>query len=144
MSFSQSYCIGDLENDGCKIIRKLSNYNKITANVNFDETDSKLCSIVVFNEKRNLSNLFINKKNLCFEAYADEGINCMDIEICLNNINMSFDIYLDEDEKIFKIPLAQFCDSLLPWKNVSEIKFILHRKKVTKPSQITIKNLRLE
>ena len=74
MSFSRSYCINDLENDGCKIIKRESGNDTITAMIDFEKTESKLCSIVVFNGKRDFTNYYLNKKNLCFEAYADEEI----------------------------------------------------------------------
>jgi hypothetical protein len=144
MAFSRSYCIGDLENDGCVIVKKDSNRNIIKAMVDFNETESKLSSIVVFNGKRDFTSYFINKKNLCFEAYADEGITCADIELRLGDIDMSYEILLNTDERSYKIPLVQFCDELSFWRNVSEIKFVLHRKKVTQRSNIVIKNLRIE
>ena len=37
MAFARSYCIDDLENDGCKIIKKESNQEKITAIINFEK-----------------------------------------------------------------------------------------------------------
>lgn len=144
MAFSRSFCIGDLENDGCKIIKKDSDRRKITARINFDETDSKLCSIVVFMDATDFTYHFINRKNLCFEAYGDSGITNIQIEMGLNNVDMSTDIYLSEDENSYKIPLSQFCDALTPWKKVSEIKFLIHRKKVSAPGDIIIRNLRLE
>ena len=144
MSFSRSFCIDDLENDGCKIVRKDSSNNMLKATINFNETDSKLSSIVIFNGKRDFTSHFINKKSLCFEAYADEGINCVDVELRLTDLDMPYEIYLDNDEKSFRIPLVLFCDSLMPWKNVPEIKFVFHRRKVANPSTITIKNLRIE
>jgi hypothetical protein len=57
---------------------------------------------------------------------------------------MSYEILLNTDERSYKIPLVQFCDELSFWRNVSEIKFALHRKKVTQRSNIVIKNLRIE
>lgn len=144
MSFSRSYCISDLENDGCKIIKRESGNDIITAMIDFEKTESKLCSIVVFNGKRDFTNYYLNKKNLCFEAYADEGINCVDIELHLKDIDMPYEICLNEDEKEFKLPLTQFCDSLMFWKMVSEIKFVFHKKKVSNKGKVIIKNLRIE
>lgn len=144
MSFSRSYCIGDLENDGCKIIKRESGRNILNTKIDFSKTDSKLCSVVVFNGNRNFINYYLNKKTLCFEAYADEGINCIEVELHLKDVDMSYEIYLNEDEKEFKIPLSQFCNSAQYWKSVSEIKFLLHRNKVTKSGMLTIKNLRIE
>ena len=144
MTFSRSYCIGDLENDGCIIVRKESNRDLIKAKVDFNETESKLASIVVFSGKRDFTSYYINKKNLCFEAYADEGITCVDVEIKINDIDMIHEIWLSDDEKAFMIPLIQFCDELSFWRNVTEIKFVLHRKRVLQKGEIVIKNLRIE
>ncbi len=146
MAFSRSCCIDDQEDDGCRIIRKQR--NNLTAVVNFQKTNSKLCDIVIYNGKRNFVNHYINKRNLCFEAYADEEINHVDVEIRLgdnyNIVNMRQEINLSEVEKTFKIPLSLFCDELSFWKNVSEIKFVLHRRDISEQRTITINNLRLE
>ena len=144
MSFARSYCIGDLENDGCKIIKRELGKDTITAMIDFEETESKLCSIVVFNGKRDFTNYYLNKKNLCFEAYADKGINCVDIELHLKDIDMPYEVYMNEDEKEFKLPLIQFCDSIMFLQTVSEIKFVFHRKMVSNKGKVTIKNLRIE
>ena len=144
MLFSRAYCIGDLENDGCKIIKRESKNDIITATIDFDKTESKICSIVVFNGKRNFINYYLNKKNLCFGAYADEGINCVDVELRLKETDVSYEICINEDEKEFKLPLNQFCDSLMFWENVSEIKFVFRRKKVSHKTKVIIKNLRIE
>lgn len=144
MAFSRSYCIGDLENDGCIISRKESNHDVIKAEIDFSKTNSKLSSIVVFNGSRDFTSYFVNKKNLCFEAYADKGITCVDIELGLKDIDMPYEIMLYDDEKEYRIPLMQFCDDPSFWKNVSKIKFVLHRKRVTQSGSIVIKNLRIE
>lgn len=145
MSFSRSYCIGDQENEGCEIIRKESNKNFIKAQLDFSKTDSKLASIVLFSETRNFTNFFINKKNLCFEAYADKVINCVDVEVKLsNNIDMPYEISLNEDEREYKIPLVQFCNSLKYWEDVSAINFVFHKKKIYGKGRFVIKNLRIE
>lgn len=144
MKFSESYCIGDLENNGCKIIRKFSNKTEIVAEIDFQKTNSKLCSVVVFTEKRNFVNHYANKRSLCFEAYADGGIRCVDVEFHLKGVNRCVGVCLDEDEKNFTLPLLQFCDALEPWKNVTEIAFLFRSKNITEPGAVTIKNLRLE
>lgn len=87
---------------------------------------------------------FYNNRNLCFEAYADAEINNISIEILLNNENVKTDIYVDEDEKTYKIPLTQFLDNALLWKSVNEIKFLFWRKKIPKVENFIIKNLRIE
>lgn len=144
MLFSRSYCIGDLENEGCKIIKRESSYDTLKAKIDFSETESKLSSLVVFSGNRDFTSYFINKKNICFEAYADNGINFVDVELRLDDVDMLYEICLDDDIKSFKIPLIQFCDTLSFWKNVSEIKFVFHRKRVKNSGEIVIKNLRIE
>lgn len=145
MTFSRSYCIGDQENDGCKIIKKESNRNLLKAFIDFNETDSKLSDIVCFCTNRNFTSYFINNKNICFEAYADSGITHMDVEVRLEHgLDRPYEVSLDEDEKSYRIPLIQFCDSLPYWKDVSEVKFVIHRKRTSDKGYITIKNLRIE
>ena len=144
MAFSRSYCIGDLEHDGCQIIKKESGFDCITANIDFAKTDSKLCSIVVFTGSRNFTSYYINRKNLCFEAYANKGINLIDVELCLNGVDIPYEIYVNEDEKSFILPLNQFCNHLIQWEKVPEIKFVIHRKNVKESGMIVIKNLRIE
>ncbi|MBQ8966948.1 toll/interleukin-1 receptor domain-containing protein [Ruminococcus sp.] len=144
MLFSRSYCIGDLEHDGCKIIKKESSSNMVNVAIDFSKTDSKLSSIVFFNGRRNFTSHFINKRNLCFEAYAETGISCVDVELKLGDVDIRYEIYLNDDEKNFKIPLVQFCEYLSFWEDVPEIKFVIHRKSVTAPGKLTIKNLRIE
>lgn len=144
MLFSRSYCIDDQESDGCKIIKKEYSPSMITLNVDFSQTDSKLASVVFFNGKKNFISHYINKRNLCFESFADPGITCIDVELRLDDVDIRHEIFLNDDEKEFKIPLIQFCDQLSFWENVSEIKFVIHKKNVTAPGKITIKNLRIE
>ena len=144
MLFSRSYCIGDQENDGCKIIKKESSSSTITIAVDFSQTDSKLASVVFFNGRKNFTSHFINKRNLCFESFADPGIIYVDIELQLANVDIRHEICLNDDEKEFKIPLVQFCEQLAFWEDVTEIKFVIHRKNVTAPAKMVIKNLRIE
>lgn len=145
MALSQSYCVGDLENYGCKIIKLESNQNKITAQIDFNETDSKLSSIVIFMDSHNFINHYTNKRNLCFDIYANNnGISEIQIEMHLDNVDMSVDIPIKADITNYKIPLSQFCDALTPWKRVSEIAFLIHKRKVSSPVKIVIENLRLE
>lgn len=140
MLFSRSYCIGDQENDGCKIIKKESSPSMITTVVDFSQTDSKLASLVFFSGRKNFTSHFINKRNLCFEAFADPGITYVDIELQLANVDIRHEICLNDDEKEFKIPLVQFCEQLAFWEDVPEIKFVIHRKNVTAPAKMVIKN----
>lgn len=144
MLFSRSYCIGDLENEGCKIIKKESNRDFLKVKLDFNETESRLSSVVVFCDNRDFTSHFINNKSICFEAYADKGISSVDIEIRLNDVDRLYEISLDDDEKNYKIPLTFFCEKLSFWKVVSEIKFVFHRKKVTNSGEFVIKNLRIE
>lgn len=144
MSFSRSYCIGDSENEGCKIIKKNSSANTIFSQIDFSQTDSKLCDIVIFNGVRNFTSYYINRKNICFEAYADAGIHLIDVELCFNDVDIPYEIYINEDEKSFKIPLEQFCNHLSYWQDVPQIKFVVHRKNVTEKGNLVIKNLRIE
>lgn len=145
MSFSRSYCIGDQEREGCEVIRKESNENLIKVALDFNKTESKLSSIVFFNEVRNYVGYFINKKNICFEAYADKGISYAEVEIKLSyDIDMQYEISLGEDERQYKIPLVQFCSTLKYWTDVSEIKFVFRKKKISSKGCVVIKNLRIE
>lgn len=100
--------------------------------------------LVVFTEKRNFTNYIANDRNLCFEAYISEGITFLDIEICLNGIDVSYEIYLNEDLREFKIPLAQFQSTFMFWKDVSELKFVFHRKNFSGERKVIIENLRIE
>ena len=144
MTFSRSYCIGDLENEGCIIIKRELSREKIKVVIDSNKTDSKLFSVVIFNGKRDLTSCFINKRNLCFEAYVEEGSVCADVELKIDNIDRSYEIFLSDDEKSFMIPLAQFCEELSLWCNVTEIKFLFHRKKIIPKCTVVIKNLRIE
>ena len=81
---------------------------------------------------------------MCFEAYISEGITFLDIEICLNGIDVSYEIYLNEDLREFKIPLAQFQGTFMFWKDVFELKFVFHRKNFSGERKVIIENLRIE
>lgn len=59
-------------------------------------------------------------------------------------IDMSYEVLLNNDEKSFMLPLVQFCDDLSFLHNVSEIEFVLHKKKVPQKGSIIIKNLCIE
>ncbi len=144
MKFSKSYCIGCSNNNGCKIVRKESSEEQITARINFEITDSDLHSIVIFTEMKDFSYYYANNKKLCFEAFAEEGISLVDIEFHFDEVEMSREEFLTDDEKSFKIPLEQFCGVLSPWRAVKQISFVFKRNNVTKPGTVVIKNLRIE
>lgn len=144
MELSRSYCIGDLENDGCVIIKKESSRDMISVSIDFDKTDSKVSSIVFFCGNSDLSSCYINNSSLCFEAYSENGIVCADVELKMNGANMEHKIFITEDENEFLIPLKQFCDELSFWNGVDEIKFVFHKKNVKEKCKIVIKNLRVE
>ena len=144
MKFSKSYCIGDCDNNGCKIVRKESSEEQITARINFEITDSSLHSIVIFTETKDFSYYYSNNKKLCFEAFAEDGISLVDIEFHFDEVEMSREEFLTDDERSFKIPLEQFCGVLSPWREVKQISFVFKRNNVTKPGTVVIKNLRIE
>ena len=43
---------------------------------------------------------------------------------------MPYEICLNEDEKEFKLPLTQFCDSLMFWKMVSKLSLFFIKKRL--------------
>ncbi|MDO4317901.1 MAG: hypothetical protein Q4C48_06780 [Lachnospiraceae bacterium] len=144
MAFSRSFCIGDDDNDGCAVIKKESNSRQITAKIDFNETVSNLCSIIVYVTTNDFRHHFINGRSLCFEAYADSGVSRGQVELRISNVDMPVTFLLDTDENTYRISLEQFCNSVTPWKNLSEIKFVFQRKRVGVPGKVVIKNLRLE
>jgi len=88
----------------CKIIKKESGRDHITAIIDFEQTESKLCSIVIFNG-RDFTSYFLNGKNLCFEAYAEDGIHCVDIEILLRDVDMQYEM---KTKKLFRFLYHNF------------------------------------
>ncbi len=144
MGFSRCFCIGDDENDGCKIINRESNSRQLTVKIDFNETDSSLCSVVVYTTSHDFRHHFSNRRCLCFEAYADSVISRGQVELRIGDVDMPVTFLLDDDENTYRMPLEQLCNSVTPWKNLSEIKFVFQRKRVSAPGKVVIKNLRLE
>ena len=66
------------------------------------------------------------------------------VELKIDNIDRSYENFLNDNEKSFMIPLSQFCEELSSWHNVPEIKFVFRKKMITQKCEVFIKNLRIE
>lgn len=139
----QSFCIGDLENDGCRILRKESSSCKVTSVIDFEQTSAKLCSVVFFAVQSDWSVYFGTNKRICFDIYADSQTFPVEIEVHFANRNVAFSILVDNDANSYDIPLTQFTTSISDWKQVKEVSFLFRRKNVGYKTTIVIENLRL-
>lgn len=140
----KSYCIGDCDNDGCQIIKKASSEKNTVVTIDFEKTDSKLCSIVYRVEEKDWSLLDIKQKKLCFDIHSN--IDCVrsEVEIHLSDRDEPVPIFITDDAQSFSIPLEHFSSSMQAWKKVSEVCFLFRKKYISNIITITIENLHLE
>lgn len=142
MNNCSSYCIQDLENDGCKIIAK--SQRSVTANIDFSKTTSILSSVVVHVHSDKLAAYYARKKSLCFRAYADSTISQITLEMRIEGVETRREIDIRENATDYRIPLQDFCDDIHLWGKVTEIKFLIWKKNVSGAGKITIENLRVD
>lgn len=140
----ESFCIGDAENDGCRIIRRESSSTKTTGKIDFDRTDAKLCSIVYTIEQKNWSSFFCNGKSLCFEAYCDSEPIQVELELHMSDRNKSLPLLITDDTQKYRVPLTQFTASANAWSNIKELCILFRKKHIDYPVTFHIENLRLE
>lgn len=140
----ESFCIGDTENDGCRIIRRESSAQRTMAKIDFSRTDTKLCSIVYTIEQKNWSSFYGSGKSLCFEAYGDCEPFQAELELHMSDRNKSIPLLITDDTQTYRIPLSQFTTSIAAWDSIKELCILFRRKHVDHPIAFSIENLRLE
>lgn len=140
----ESFCIGDTDNDGCRVIRRESSAQKTMAKIDFSRTDTKLCSIVYTIEQKNWGSFFNSGKSLCFEAYGDCEPFQAELELHLSDRNKSIPLLITDDTQTYRIPLSQFTTSRTAWDSIKELCILFRRRHVDHPITFHIENLRLE
>lgn len=144
MTDVKGYCVGDADNDGCRIIKRNSSKIMTTTVVDYDKTSAKLCSVVYRIEQKDWKSLDKNGKSLCFEAYADIEDLRAEVELHLADRNEQVPILLTDDTQSFRIPLSHFTSSVDAWKEVKEVCFLFWKKYINNKTTVVIENLRLE
>lgn len=140
----ESFCIGDNDNDGCRVIRRESSSLRTTARIDFSRTDANLCSIVYYIEQKNWRSFFESGKTLCFEAYCDCEPFQAELELHMSDRNKTIPILITDDNQTYRIPLSQFSSSMTAWDSIKELCVLFKRKHVDHPVAFHIDNLRLE
>lgn len=140
----ESFCIGDTDNDGCRIIRRESSAQRTMAKIDFSRTDIKLCSIVYTIEQKNWASFFASGKTLCFEAYCDCEPFQAELELHMSDRNKSIPLLITDDTQTYRIPLSQFTTSVAAWDNIKELCILFRKKHVDHPITFHIENLHLE
>lgn len=144
MADVRSYCIGDTDNDGCRVIKKESSKFQTTTIVDFDKTTSKLCSVVYGIEQKDWSSLDKKGTLLCFDAYADIENLRAEVELHLADRNEQIPILITDDTTSFRIPLSHFTSSVNAWKEVKEVCVLFRKKYIGEKVKIVIEKLHLD
>lgn len=137
-------CIGDLDDDGCRIRKRESSSTKTTAVIDFSLTDTKLCSVVYPTTQQNWTHAFHSKESICFDIYSNNETFHAELELKLNGVNRTYDILVYEDTHTYRIPLNQFDTLVSRWSDVKEVCFLFRRKNIDCRTKVVIENLRLE
>ena len=140
----ESFCVGDTDNDGCRIIRRESSSLRTMARIDFSRTVANLCSIVYYIEQKNWRSFFESGKTLCFEAYCDCEPFPAELELHMSDRNKSIPILITDVNQTYRIPLSQFTSSVTAWDCIKELCVLFKRKHVDHPIAFHIDNLRLE
>ena len=144
MTDVEGFCIGETVTNGCRVIRKHSSKEKTTVIVDFDKTNSTLCSIVYHVEQKDWSALHKNSISLCFNAYSDIEDLHAEVELHLADRNKQVPVSITDDTLEFRIPLSRFTSSIGAWKEVREIGFLFRKEYIHEKVTVVIENLRLE
>lgn len=140
----ESFCIGDNDNDGCRVIRRESSSLRTMARIDFSRTDANVCSVVYYIEQKNWRSFFESGKTLRFEAYCDCEPFQAELELHMSDRNKSIPILITDDKQTYRIPLSQFTSSMTAWDSIKELCVLVKRKHVDHSIALYIDNLRLE
>lgn len=144
----EKYCIGEFEHNAWKILKKEPSF--IEADLNFDQTNAELCSIVFRPSSFEWTQYFKDNMNLCFSAAAPNSSYplLVDVEIDLyDHKRKPYLAVISMEKNDYRIPLNQFSNNLMDWTMVSQICFVLHRARIADTAQtvkIIVENIRIE
>ena len=144
MEKAKGFCIGDTDNDGCRIYKRESSNTKTSVILDFTQTTTKLCSVVYRIEQKNWQTFRENGKVLCFEIYSDSETFQAEIELQFLNHSERIPFLINNDIQTCRIPLSQFDASKDDWKLVKECCFLFRKKHVDHRTTVVMENLRLE
>ena len=145
MKDCENVCINDLKHDGCFFLGAESSENKTTAVIDFSLTTSSLCSIVFHTTVYDWSAYIAEKKQLCFDIYADAQNVQAEVELHLaKGRNIRTPIIVTGNILSYRIPLTQFTVLESAWQDVTQICFLFSNETIKNKTKIIIDNLRLE
>ena len=138
----KGFCIGEYEHSGC-IVTFDKIKNKIISQINFEETEAEICSIVIYTGDMDLCNQYMFEKKLVFDLKVSNTISIMELECRLKNRDVCREIVPSSDWEKYSIPLSMFGGAVSEWKTLKEIKFLLRRKN-TSGGIVEIKNMMIK
>lgn len=139
------WCINELLHNGCQIRRQDTSATQTVAVVNFDLTQTTLCSVVYKTVQTDWVSMFKRGTTLCFDIFSDAPLFWAEVELKLAGDNPSYRISVDNNAYSYRIPLAQFGLLEDRWKYVSEVCFLFRKEYSSSMcTTVTIRNLRLE
>lgn len=140
MDRSDSFCIGDLSNDGCII--KDKDKDKIIAQIDFSQTTSKLSSIVIFPKRTNWRVFARKRKKLCFDVEMSDNISKLQVELHMPAAGRNFKY--DAHRGHNSISLLEINPEINEFEIVREVCFLFEKRNVPSLENIIIKNLHIE
>lgn len=142
ISRSKTYCIGETISNGCKITSIGALDNSITISLDFSQTESDLCSFVVFPQDENWSFWAHNNYTLSFEAEAASPCETT-LEIKRFETTYHVEANYRITAMLNRYELSLGIDKSGNWGKVIEVCFLFYKNDFPAPTTLKIKNIKI-
>lgn len=141
MSNVEGFCINHVNYGACDISVDES-ANKVTAKIDFSQTEAELCSTVFYLGGIDFSWQIASYPRLQFSIRADGDIRNVSVETHLNDMNPSQLMVVSDQWMDYDLPLQSFCSLEKPWTSFKEVCFVVNRRNMSK-GIIEIRDIRI-
>ena len=141
----RAFCIGDQTSYGCAINQTTLSKNLVSINLDFSKTKQDLCSLVIYPEINNWETMAEHNKHLQFEAVSSDILNIiLEIKFKDTTYQLRKNFCIDKSYNTYQIILNEYGEKIDKWSNVTEICFLIEKKDCIRPTDLTIKNLKIK
>lgn len=138
----EGFCIGQVNYGACKVAVD-EGMNKVTAEIDFYQTEAELCSVVFYLGGIDFSWQIASNPRLLFSIQAQGDVHNVSVETHLNGMNPPSKSIAVSDQWIdYDLSLQSFCSFEKPWTSFNEICFVVNRRDMNKGS-IEIRDIRI-
>ena len=138
----EGFCIGQVNYGACKVAVD-EGMNKVTAEIDFYQTEAELCSGLFYLGGIDFSWQIASNPRLLFSIRAQGDVHNVSVETHLNGMNPPSKSRAVSDQWIdYDLSIQSFCSFEKPWTSFKEICFVVNRRDMNKGS-IEIRDIRI-